>query len=244
MKVQVIGLFSSGTNVVVNILEKINGCELKIHGHTHFWKHSIVPTDCVPVLPNTLPCLGSKIDKNSVDNLLSQPDTVFYVIVRCPYLWTKSIHSKDLVKNKVYEIYVGPDGTYRRPDDLYEFITEPASYLGNQYDNIVDLWNKYYMSNITSIPSEKLRIVHYDRMLYDPEYLHNIIKQDAEISYEDFLKIYHSELGHSSVYWNNPVNNSDEAKAKRERQLQNRNMEAYHHVQETIDDSLLEYLSP
>ena len=118
-KIQLLGPFNTGTNLLTNILKQNIKEDIKIHweGHTLFWKHAI--------------------NKSLIEKYIkSNTDTLFICIYKSLHNWISSMQKSS------YNIKW--DKTLTGKCHFVKEIHNEISYEEKYYKNIILIYNEYY----------------------------------------------------------------------------------------------------
>lgn len=145
-KVQVIGMFNTGSNLVSKLIDSLFNVNIHREGHTLWWKHSIVSQDFFSEFK----------DRNAV----------YVVVVKNPYWWFHSVYKapyginvedenttkikniEDFI-NKNIHVKIPPKNKHKYNKDMMNF------------ENLPDYWSIFYENALNNLPPENTVIVRY-----------------------------------------------------------------------------------
>tara|TARA_R100001163_G_C5065074_1_gene202883 strand:- start:1788 stop:2486 length:699 start_codon:yes stop_codon:yes gene_type:complete len=163
-KVQILGPFTTGTNLLYNIINVGYETNICMKGCTYIWKHTI--------------CDKPEIIKNLSDNVLK------IVMVRDPYFWLQSLKEK-----KLYTL----ETDVKNKSDVNSIVTRPCKLRGHTFESPVHLWNYYYKTYLEYLPKESTIWISYEKFLFEPRKiigaLSRHLKMKSEFDNSKIIKI-------------------------------------------------------
>lgn len=152
IKVQIVGAFNTGTNLIAKAVAGIFDVDIHKEGHTLFWKHT---------------CLTPRHD-DAIPSINNQSAVVYVVVVKHPYWWFHSI------KKSPYSLTTSnpdlPIGEYLKQRVCVQFpkMKYATDVTNVNFDNFVDYYNRFYDGALNALPKEKTVVVRYTDFIEDP----------------------------------------------------------------------------
>lgn len=160
-KVQILGPFNSGTNLLHQILDQAYKVEVGPIGSTIIWKHTIM--DAAKV---------GKLKKNRVEGKVLGDDVLKIVMVRDPYFWLRSLGKKR------YTL----ESFSRSPDNINDLIVSECKLRSRRYANCVELWNAYYGNYLKHLsPFSSTLYIRYEQLIFEPERVIGVISKYLQL---------------------------------------------------------------
>lgn len=167
-KVQIVGLFNTGSNLAARLVDSFFRVNVHHEGHTVWWKHSM-------------------ITQHLLDQHLTK-DLKIIVVVKNPYWWFHSMFKSQ------YGIEIDTE----TPKKIGEFIKENitvkipkklkviADNTNNKFENLPQYWCEFYKNALKLLPKGQFVVVRYCDILHKP---HKVLKNLEEFIPQKFWKI-------------------------------------------------------
>jgi hypothetical protein len=158
-KIQMVGAFNTGTNLVGKVISKVFNVDLHPAGHTTFWKHTCLTESF------------SNDTRSEISNITKSPNipkTWYIVVVKHPYWWLHSIkrchYSLKTINPEL------PIGDFIKQPIRVQFprMSYPTDRDNIHFDNFVDYYNKFYNGCLKYLPKEQTIVVRYIDFLENP----------------------------------------------------------------------------
>ena len=160
-KVQILGPFNSGTNLLHQILSKAYKVEVGPIGSTIIWKHTIMDATMM-----------EQLGRDLVEGKVLGDDILKIVMVRDPYFWLRSLQGK---KRYTLESMAGNVG------DINDVIVSGCKLRENRYANCVELWNAYYSNYIAHLSPLSTLFIRYEQLIFEPERVIGVISKYLQL---------------------------------------------------------------
>lgn len=142
-RVQICGLFNSGTNLMTNIVNGIFDVKIGNEGHLDFWKHTVV---------------GKKFAKNHI-----KKNTLHILVTKNPYFqfhsFKKQLYSIKTKNTDDINLFVKQTLSIKPP----RFVVTDTSTL--EFKNFPHYWNCFYRNALQNIPN--IIVVKYEDLLFN-----------------------------------------------------------------------------
>ena len=216
--IQILGPFNTGTNLIVKILQSI-GARCTACSERLTWKHRIYK---------------EKLEECIINN----KNTLFICMYKPIYQWIESVkkHPYEITWNKdIYSkcYFEGVNRTCRPARELNQF----------EYENIVELYNIYYLTYKYLIEkyNNVIQIDYYK--LLDKENVEKYIEDKIPfLNIKDKQNIINDILNRPSKCHGAPVNNYEEALKKKERIDNNfKNSKDKKFIDNKLDQSIVDF---
>jgi hypothetical protein len=143
-RVQICGLFNSGTNLMANVISEIFDVVVGDEGHLDFWKHTVV---------------GKQFAKQHV-----KKNTLYIVVSKNPYF---QFHS---FKKQLYSIKTNATNDINAFVKQCLSIKAPRSVVTDisnlEFKHFPHYWNSFYRHALNFIPN--IVVVKYEDLLFNP----------------------------------------------------------------------------
>lgn len=144
IRVQICGLFNSGTNLMVNVIENVFNVHIGKEGHLDFWKHTV---------------LSKQFAQKHV-----KKNTLYILVTKNPYFqfhsFKKQLYSIQTNNTSDVNVFVKQCLSIKPP----RYVVTDMSTV--EFKNFPHYWNSFYRNALKFIPN--IIVVKYEDLLFNP----------------------------------------------------------------------------